>query len=49
MAILNIETLKKIIENLPVDYTVEYKKEGIISPIQESIEIDIDGKRLIFK
>lgn len=49
MAILTIEVLKKIIENIPEDYTVEYDKEVTIAPIDDTVEIDITGKRLIFK
>lgn len=49
MAILTIEVLKNLIENIPDDYTVEYNKEVTIAPITDRIEIDISGKRLIFK
>ncbi|MBR5503956.1 MAG: hypothetical protein IKV87_05905 [Methanobrevibacter sp.] len=41
MAILTIEVLKKIIENIPDDYTVEYDNKKTISPIEDKIEIDI--------
>lgn len=49
MAILTIEVLKKLIENIPDDYTVEYDKETTIAPITDKVEIDVSGKRLIFK
>lgn len=49
MTILTIETLKKLIENMPDDYTVEYNKEVTIAPIDDTVEIDVSGKRLIFK
>ena len=49
MAILTIEVLKKIIENIPEDYTVEYDKEVTIAPIDDTVEIDITAKRLILK
>ena len=49
MAILTIELLKKVIENLPNDYTVEYDKGNTISPVDDRVEIDISGKRIIFK
>ena len=49
MAILTIEVLKKIIENIPEDYTVEYDKEVTIAPIDDRVEVDVSGKRLIFK
>ena len=49
MAILNIEVLKKLLENLPEDYTVEYDNDTTIAPLSDKIEIDISGKRLILK
>lgn len=49
MAILTIEVLKKLIENIPDDYNVEYDKETTIAPITDKVEIDVSGKRLIFK
>lgn len=49
MAILTIEVLKNLIESIPDDYTVEYDKEVTIAPITDRIEIDVSGKRLIFK
>lgn len=49
MAILTIEVLKNLIGNIPDDYTVEYNKEVTIAPIDDTVEIDVSGKRLIFK
>ena len=49
MTTLTIDVLKKIIENMPEDYTVEYDKEVTIAPISDKVEIDISNKRLIFK
>ena len=49
MAILTIGVLKKLIENMPDDYTVEYDNEVRIAPIEDKIEIDVSGKRVIFK
>lgn len=49
MAILTIEILKKLIDNMPNDFTVEYDNKTTISPIDDKVEIDISGKRLIFK
>ena len=49
MTILTIGILKKLIENIPEDYTVEYGGESTIVPIDDKVEIDISGKRLIFK
>lgn len=33
MAILTIRVLKKLIENVPSDYTVEYNKKVTIAPL----------------
>ena len=49
MAILTIKVLKNLIESIPDDYTVEYDKEVTIAPITDRIEIDVSGKRIIFK
>lgn len=49
MAILTIEVLKNLIENIPDDYTVEYDKEVTIAPINDRVEIDVSGKRIILK
>ena len=50
MSTLTIETLEKIIENMPRDYTVEFKKEeNIISPISDTVEFDVTNNRLILK
>ena len=49
MAILTVEILKKLIENIPGNYTVEYSTEKTISPIGDKVEIDISGEKLILK
>ena len=49
MAILTIKILKKIIENIPEGYTFEYDDEKTISPIEDKVEIDINGEKLILK
>lgn len=49
MTILTVEVLKKLIENLPDDFTVEYDKKTTISPIIDWVEIDIAEKRFILK
>lgn len=49
MAILTIAVLKRIIENIPESYTIEYDNKTTISPIDDRVEIDISGERLIFK
>lgn len=49
MAILTIENLKKLIENIPDEFTVEYQSNRTNIPIGDKVEIDISGKKLIFK
>ena len=49
MAILTIEVLKKLIENILDDYTVEYDGEVTIVPIEDKVEIDVSNKRIILK
>ena len=49
MAILTIEVLKKIIENIPKDYVVEFDNKKTTFPIDDKVEIDISNKRLILK
>ena len=41
MAILNIEVLKKIIENIPEDYDVEF--------YNGTTNVPLSGKRILFK
>ena len=48
MTTLTINTLKKLIEHMPEDYTVEYKKD-ILSPLSDVVEIDVTNNRLILK
>ena len=49
MTILTIGMLKRIIENVPNDFDVEYSDGEKESPISDKLEIDIGGKRLILK
>ena len=49
MAVLTIEVLRKVIDNLPTEYTVEYDNGTTISPIEDKIELDVSNKRVIFK
>ena len=49
MAILNIEVLKKIIENIPEDYDVEFYNGTTNIPLSDTVEIDVSGKRILFK
>lgn len=49
MAILNIEVLKKIIENVPEDYDFEFYNGTTNVPLSDKVEIDVSGKRILFK
>ena len=49
MAILNIEVLKKIIENIPEDYDVEFYNGTTNVQLSDKVEIDVSGKRTLFK
>ena len=49
MAILNIEVLKKILENIPEDYDVEFYNGTTNVPISDKVEIDVSGKRIVLK
>lgn len=50
MTALTIEVLKKIIENMPDDFKVEFedKKNNAVS-IDDKVEIDVSLKKLILK
>lgn len=47
--ILTIGNLKKVIENVPEDFTVEYVNDGISHPICDILEVDLSGKKLVLK
>ena len=49
MAILTIDVLKKIIENVPEDYDVEFYNGTTNVPISDKVEIDVSGKKILFK
>ena len=49
MTALTVEVLKKIIENIPSDFTVEYNDDTTVAPITDHLILDISGKRIIFK
>ena len=46
---MTIGVLKKIIENIPEDFTVECDNKTTIVPLEDKIEIDVSNRRLIFK
>ena len=46
MAILNIEVLKKIIENVPEDFDVEFYNGTTNVTLSDKVEIDVSGKRM---
>jgi hypothetical protein len=49
MAILKIEVLKKIIENIPDNYDVEFHNGTTNVPLSDTVEIDVSGERILFK
>ena len=50
MEILTIAVLKKIIENVPDDYTVEFiKNDNISFPAHDKFVIDVSEKKICFK
>ena len=50
MTTLTIGTLKKLIEHIPEDYTVEYKNNNdSLCPLSDRVEIDISNNQLILK
>ena len=49
IAILKIEVLKKIIENIPEDYDVEFHNGTTNVPLSDTVEIDVSGKRILIK
>ena len=49
MAILDIETLKKIIEKVPEDYELEFNDRSGTHKISDKIEVDVGEKKLILK
>ena len=46
---MDILTIKKIIANIPDDYTIEYDKKETRVPINDWFEIVIGSKKLILK
>ena len=49
MTAITIEVLKKIIEHIPNDYTVEFDKGKDIVKIDDKVEIDVSLQKLILK
>lgn len=49
MTTITIEVLKKIIENIPEDYTVEFSDKENNYQIADKVEIDVGLKKLILK
>lgn len=41
--------LKKLIENIPEEYNIEYDNKTTIAPVIDRVEIDVGDKRIIFK
>lgn len=49
MAILEISVLKEIIEKVPEDFSIEFDDRDQIHSISDKVEIDVSGKKIIFK
>ena len=49
MDILDIATLKEIIEKVPEDFDIEFNDRNITHQISDKVEIDVSGKKLILK
>ena len=49
MDILDIATLKKIIEKVPEDFDLEFDDRNTTHKISDKVEIDVSGKKLILK
>ncbi len=49
MTAITIEVLKKIIEHIPDEYTVEFDKCKDIVKIDDKVEIDVSLQKLILK
>ena len=48
--ILTSDILKKVLMAIPDDdFTIEYADKKSIVPLEDKIEIDISGKRIIFR
>lgn len=49
MTALSIEVLKKIVENIPDDYTIEFDNGKTAYNVDDKVEIDVSLKKLILK
>ena len=46
---MRISTKPKIIENVPEDFEVEFDDGTNTIPISDKIQVDVSGKKLIFR
>ena len=49
MTVLDIATLKQIIENVPEDYEIEFSSGKNVFKIDDKFEINVSAKKIIFK
>ena len=49
MTALTIGVLKKIIENIPDDFTIHFSDDTASIPIDDKIIIDASGKHVVFQ
>ena len=47
--ILDVATMKSILDSLPEDFEIEFKDENTTYPLSDKIEIDVSGKKIILK
>ena len=47
--ILDVATMKSILDNLPGDFEIEFQDDNEKYLISDKIEIDISGKKIVLK
>lgn len=47
--IISVDVLKEILDNVPGDYEVEFVKDGISFPVQDRVEVDVSGRKILLK
>lgn len=47
--IISVDVLKEILDKVPGDYEVEFVKDGISFPVQDRVEVDVSGRKILLK
>ena len=47
--IMTVEVLKKVLDHIPDDYEITFNDKGIEHIVQDKVEIDVSGKKLVLK